>query len=301
MPFRVTNASTSARLTSQIATSRQRLAVAQERVASGKRINRPSDDPAGAGAVIRLRTSQTELDQFTRNAGSANDALLVSDNTLNSYQQVLDRARALLTQGSADPAIPEARHAIAIEFDSLVEQIRTLANTRQGDQYVFGGTRTKAPPYDANNVPATTVAAPTTLQIEPDGTPIATGVTAETAFADTAGTVLETLKSVAAALHGTGNAAADQATLVGAATRLGTFSDLSNQARARIGEGLNHVTEVSDRLKQTLLSLEGSAQRIESADLAEAAVQLTESNTALEAILQSASKLGRTTLLDLLG
>lgn len=301
MPFRVTDAASHARLTSQIATSRQRVAQAQEQLASGRRINRPSDDPAGASAVFRLRTTQTELGQFSRNVEITKETLLVGDNVLDSYQQLLDRGRALMSRAGTDPVVNEAREPIAIELDGIIERIRQLANTRHGDNYVFGGTRIDAPPYDVNGVPAATPTAEATVQVEPEGTLIANGVTAESFLVDATDNIINVLKTTSAAIRGTGDPTADRATILGTVDRLAGFSELANQARTKIGERLNHADEISERLTQYNLSLEESAQRLEAVDVAEAAIALTESNNALEAILQSASKFGRRSLLDFLG
>src|SRR5438552_15679656 len=160
MPFRVTDGVVNARLTAQIATATQRLSQAQEQIASGKRINRPSDDPTGSEVVLRLRTSQTVVDQFRRNAGAAKDTLSTADGTLDIYQQTLDRARTLLAQGASDSTDATAKRTIAAEIDGLRQQMLALANSRHDELYLFGGTRQNVPPFDAAGVPAATAASP---------------------------------------------------------------------------------------------------------------------------------------------
>ena len=134
MSFRVTNTSYKNSLTSQIAASQQRVLSAQERVTSGKRINRPSDDPAGAAAVIRLRNSQSTVEQFNRNAGAAKDRLLAGDNALGDYEQALDRTRTLLTQGASDFTSDAPRNSIATEIERFLTRILTTTNSRN-DKY----------------------------------------------------------------------------------------------------------------------------------------------------------------------
>ena len=301
MPFRVTDAASNARLTSQIATARQRLSSAQEQLASGKRINRPSDDPVGTDTVIRLRTTQSQLERFANNAASVKESLQVGDDALNQYQEVLDRARALLTRAATDTIVIEAREPIAIELDGITARLQQLANAQSGDYYVFGGTRIDAPPLDNNGVLNATAATEATVQVEPEGTLVARGVTAESFVADSTGSIQDALKAASAAVRGTGNATADRATITGTLDRLAGFSSLSNTARTKLGERLNHLEEVTERLSQANLAVEQTVQRIENIDIAEAAVNLTTTNTALDAILQSSSKFGRRSLLDFLG
>ena len=301
MSFRVTEAAKNANITNQINLQRQRIGQLQEQLSSGKRINRPSDDPVGANVVLQLRTSQSELKQFSNNAATAKDVLIASDNVLDSYQLSLDRATALLTRGISDNTLYEERQAIAIEIDGVIDRVHNLANTKWDDRYLFGGSRVNAAPFDTNGVPATTTASPIQLQIEPNAAPIQVGVLSESTFSDATSNILTELKAAATALRGTGNAAADTTTLRGVADRLEVFADLSNIARTQIGERINQTTNVSDTLQQTSLSLEETIGRYETADFTETAVQFTAANTALEAILQTAAQNSRRSLLDFLG
>lgn len=301
MPFRVTDAATNARLTAQITTSRQRLADAQDHLSSGRRINRLSDDPAGASAVFQLRTTQTQLTQFVKNADSTKDALLVGDTTLDSYQQLLDRAQVLLTNAGTAAFYDKARVPVATELEGIVTRIRQLANTQYGDSYLFGGSRLSSPPYDSNGVPNATPATDVSVQVDPEGTLITRGVTAESFLSDSTGTILDAINTAATAIRGTGDDTADKATVLATIDRVKSFADLASQARTKIGEHLAHVDQVTERLKQYNLSLEDSAQRIEVIDIAKAAVEVKEADTALNAVLQSASQFGRRSLLDFLG
>ncbi len=301
MTFRVTDGFSNARLVAQITAGRQRISAAQERVASGKRINRPSDDPVGAGTVVRLRSSETAIAQFERNAGAANDTLLAADNALEAYETTLDRARALLTQGASDSTSAEGKKDIAVELDHLFAQTLGLANQEFGDRFLFGGTRQAAPPYDSNAVPAATPATQQLLQLDPDAAPVATGVLAESAFADATGTVFTELQNAATALRGTGDPVADKAAVLTSLDRLTVLSEQARTAHALIGNGLERVQAITDQLGQRSLVLAQAADRTEGADFAEAALELTSSQQALDAILQTRAVTNRRTLLDLLG
>src|ERR1043165_4419400 len=302
MPFRVTDAATNANLASYISRSRQQINVAQEQLSSGKRINRPSDDPAGAGAVLRIRTSQTMLEQFRASASSVKDNLLIADSSLESYEEALDRARTLLTQGASDSTSATGRADIAAEIDGLRAQALTVANMRSNDRYVFGGTRQGAPPFDpATEAPAATPSSTSLVQIEPDAPPVVAGVTAETVFSDANGTIFQSLTNAAAALRGTGNAAADKATILAELDRLGTFNDLAQVARVKIGSSISTANNADERLHEMSLSFEESASNLEGADFVATALILTNSQNALNATLQASSYAGHKSLIDFLG
>jgi flagellar hook-associated protein 3 FlgL len=301
MPFRVTDTNINARFFTQISVSKQRIAAAQEQIGSGKRINRPSDDPLGAGAVVRTRTAQAALAQFERNAGLAHDNLLIADTALDSYETSLDRVRSLLTAGASDSTSAKDRPVLATEIDGLREHMLSLANRQNGGQYLFGGTRQEAPPYDSNGLSAGTPTNRQYLQIDPEGSPLPTGVTADTVFEDANGTIFTALSDAAAALRGTGDEAADRATLLATLDRLNEFTDLALIGRTQMGSSLARVERVTEQLGERSLSLEATVQRAEGADFVEAAIKLNEAQRAFEAIIQTKANSGRTSLIDLLG
>ncbi|MEW6737070.1 MAG: flagellar hook-associated protein FlgL [Acidobacteriota bacterium] len=302
MVFRVTDALFNNRLVDQIASQRQRLAQAQEQVATGRRINRIADDPLGTAAVIEIRASQTELEQLKGNANSADNILTAGDSALDSYQRRLDRLRSLISQGISGFTNDAGRRAIADEIDGLRQMILNQANSRSGNQYIFGGTRQDAPPFDpVTAAPNTGTASPSLIQIEPDAAPIAASVVADTIFSNTGGNIFDTLTAASTAIRGSGDPVADEATLNSALTQLETFAEQAGNARVILAKGLEAVEAAGERIESDTLALETSAQRIESADFVKSSVQMVEAQRALEAILQSGSILKRRSLLDLLG
>lgn len=301
MSYRITDSLNSANTTARINTQRGLLNVLQERISSGKRINRPSDDPAGAELVLKLRTSQTEIDQFKRSAVTANQKLVAADDALGGYENILDRVKTLVTQGLSGTATPQAKNALATELQSLRERILNTANSKYGDEYLFGGTRQDAPPVDPTTAaPAATPATSQYIQIEPGTNAIAVGVTAETVFTDASSDIFTDLDAAITALRGTGNEAADRTRLENSMSRLKIYSDAAVTAHAKIGANMN-ITEIAqDRLTGDYQSLDERANEIEGADFAETAVNLAEAQRALDATLQVAAN-GRRTLFDFLG
>lgn len=299
--MRITDAGHYEGLKSHIQLSRQKLATAQEQLSTGKKINRPSDDPAGAAAVIRLQTNVAEVEQFTRNVSEAQTTLENGDQALNSYQQLLDRASTLLTQASSTTTLTQGKSSLATELDSLTEQIRQIANTKSGDGFFFGGSRLSAAPFDSNGVPAATPAVERTLQVDPGGTIISMGPLAENVFSDSTGSIIDALKTASAAIRGTGDPVADQATELGALDRIKSFSNLADTARTQLGSNLAILDHVTSRLSDQNLSYQQSISDTESVDIAAAALNLTQASTGLDAILQATAKVGQKSLLDFLG
>lgn len=299
--MRITEQATSASLTDRINKQRSHINVLQERLASGKRINRPSDDPQGASAAFNLRTSLNEIAQFKRVAESANQKLTATDDSLNGYQNVLDRVRTLVTQGLSDTTTQDARNALATEIEALRGRILNVANSKHGDEYLFGGTRQNVPPFDqATAVLAATPTGKTYVQIEPGANAVAVGATADTLFADSNSTIFADLTATATALRGTGSTTNDRATLENTMSRLGIYANLAQTAHAEIGATMNITELVQDRLIGDTLSFETRLDNIEADDFAKTAVEFTEAQSTLEATLQVAARNQRS-LLDFLG
>jgi flagellar hook-associated protein 3 FlgL len=206
-----------------------------------------------------------------------------------------------LQQGASEPPTSDQREVIAGELDALSTQILALANTRADDRYVFGGASWRVPPYDSNGTPAATPSGQLTLQIEPQAAPVKVGVTAESVFADAGGTVTGALEQITTALRGTGNAAADQAALLAGLDRLKSFADQANVAHAAVGTQMAEVEAARSRMDENFLVHEAAAQRHETADFAEAAIDLSEAQRALEAVLEANAPGRRRSLIDLLG
>lgn len=301
MNYRVADIASSIDFSSRINTQKNRLSVLQEQITTGKRINRASDDPGGAEILLGLRTSQTEIEQFQRSTQAANQKLTAADDTLNSYESILDRVRTLVTQGLSDTTTPDARKALATELDTLRTRILNISNTKNNGEYLFGGTRQNAPPFDPTTAAAS--ATPTTaqyIQIEPGANAIQVSTTADKIFSDATSDIFTDINAATAALRGTGNAAADRLTLENTSTRLGVYTNLENTARAIIGANMNAAGIAKDNLDANFLSFDQRANDIEGTDFAATAVAMTDAQRALDATLQVAAK-GRRSLFDFLG
>lgn len=301
MNIRVSDNSTATLITARVNAQRSRLENLQEQLASGKRINRPSDDPNGAEAIIKLKTSQNEIEQFQRTAQTAQQKLIAADDTLNGYENLLQRVRTLVTQGLSDTATQTAKNALATEIESLRGRILNVANSNYNGEYLFGGTRQNAPPFDQTTAaPAATPSTPQYIQLEPGTNAVAVGITAESFLSDATSDIFTDLTNAVAALRGTGDAAVDRTTLETTMSRLAIYNDLANVAHTNIGSNMNAADIAQENLVNNTQSLAERISVIEDIDFAETALNLTETQRNLEAILQATAKRPRS-LFDLLG
>ncbi|MEQ8232194.1 MAG: flagellar hook-associated protein FlgL [Gammaproteobacteria bacterium] len=126
----------------------QRTVAIQEQVASGKRINRPGDDPVAAAAVLQLEERLQAVEQFERNAGVAEQRLGHVDDVLGGVSNVLQRTRELLIQGRSEALGPGDRRAIAAEVREQLDVLVDLGNARSASgEFIFAGAAVTTRPF----------------------------------------------------------------------------------------------------------------------------------------------------------
>ena len=146
--MRVTNRSIEQTLIGQLRSGFTELARMQSLVATGIRVNKPSDDPIAAAQILRVEHSLRNLEQFQRNSGAANIRITTQESVLSQMGDLLTRAQEVaLSQGSAT-LDDNARIAAAGEIDALLSQVFQFGNTRVGNEFIFGGGMTDAPPFE---------------------------------------------------------------------------------------------------------------------------------------------------------
>lgn len=120
----------------------------QSQIASGKRIQRPSDDPIGAARALDIRESIDQLDQYERNTQRVQNRLQLQEESLTTTTDFLQRARELTLQAANATQTNESRGFIAAELRGLLSATLAIANAQDDNkQFLFGGFQTSTPPY----------------------------------------------------------------------------------------------------------------------------------------------------------
>lgn len=107
------------------------LARAMERLASGQRINRAADDPAGLAISERMRAQIRGLQQAQRNAQDGISLLQVAEGALGESHAILQRMRELAVQAANGTLSDEDRQYIQAEIDQLIDELTRIGNTTQ--------------------------------------------------------------------------------------------------------------------------------------------------------------------------
>ena len=99
-----------------------------ERLSSGLRLNRASDDPAGLSIRETMRAEISRLRQAVRNAEQATNLVQTAEGSLNEVNAVLIRMCELATQSSSGTITDSNRTLLQAEFSQLVLEIDRIAN-----------------------------------------------------------------------------------------------------------------------------------------------------------------------------
>jgi flagellar hook-associated protein 3 FlgL len=272
---------------------------ALQQLATGKRVNSPSDDPAAAAAEVQNKALQGQTDQFLQNTNNLEGTLQTADSALSSVVTSLNQAISLGVQGANGDLSSSNRQAIAQQIQSIQNQIVQFGNTSYQGTYLFGGTATQTPPfvldstqpsgvrYDGNtNVNSVEIAQGRSIQVNASGSQL---------FQGAGGNVMDSLQQLVTALQG-GNPDA-----IGAATtQVSTALAYVSQQRVFYGSAINQLNSNQSSLQQEQVTLQSQETGLVGVDFAQAATDLTRAQTAQSAALAAIAKVIPQSLLDYL-
>jgi flagellar hook-associated protein 3 FlgL len=127
--MRVTNDTLRMAFLNALETAQRRLADTQNQVSTGRRINKPSDDPLAAARIGQLDASLARLDQYQANGIVARNQLGLEEEALASVIDNLQRVRELAINANNATLDNSNRAAIAAELRQRLDGVLALANT----------------------------------------------------------------------------------------------------------------------------------------------------------------------------
>lgn len=119
----------------------------QEQAATGSRINRASDSPSSAYRVLGLNSQQRYQANFIENLNRAIDTQTLASEILLKTSPILIEIKSSLTGILNGINGQSGRDMLADQIDDILEQMVSFANTKNVNQYIFGGENTSDIPY----------------------------------------------------------------------------------------------------------------------------------------------------------
>ncbi|MEZ5081596.1 MAG: flagellar hook-associated protein FlgL [Thermoleophilia bacterium] len=269
----------------------------QRQLATGKRLNNPSDDPIGVGIALGIRDDLASVEAWQRNIADSQSWLSATDNALNGYQDIIQRAQELAVQGGNGTLSAGGRLQLATEVLALRDQVVETGNASLGGRYLFGGTQTNRQPMDGS-IPG--LAAPVNTGVltreVAQGQVLSVNITADR-LVDPAGAtpdIFQTLTDFATALQ-TGDLQAISGTTM---TELDAHLDNVNRLRGEIGAKVNRLDLTEQRHSLDNITRQQQQSEIEDTDIAEAITNLKMRETVLQASMAVGARTMQRSLVD---
>jgi len=117
--------------------SATRLMEFQRQVSTGKRIEKPSDDPSATLGSIGEHTETAAIDQYARATDSVASRLSVIDTVLSDLIAQIERGQVSAASARGSTKTQQQRDAAATDLEGIRDTIFSDMNTAFNGTYVF--------------------------------------------------------------------------------------------------------------------------------------------------------------------
>ncbi len=233
-----------------------------ERLSTGQRINRASDDAAGLGVSEVMRSNIRGFKMASQNIDDAMSALDIADGTANEVSSILQRQRELAVQSRNDTLNDRDRQALDKEYQQLNTELDRLADSSQ---------------FNRQNLT--------------NGTGLGSG-TAQIQVGSNAGDQI-TLPAIDFTTISTGLSGSSIATSSGAASSLSALDtaikNISSQ-RSVVGSTVNRLESTVNNLAVAAINTQAAESVIRDEDMADGIMELTRARLLQEGSMSAFSR-----------
>jgi flagellar hook-associated protein 3 FlgL len=280
----------------------------QLQIGSGKRINKPSDDPKGTGDALHYRHNIARNEQQQRNLEDGLSYMSFLDNVLAGTGDLLNEALSKAIAGDNDSMTAEDRQVLANEVNILLEDLVSKANTTFSGKFIFGGFNDQEQPFtvtrDVNGLITAVSSNPNGIdgQIERE---IATGLRETINFGGTqlfqpdgAGASTDLFQTLITLRDGLINN--DTNIIGGQIDAIQNTIDQNSYFRSTLGAKVNYFQRMQEQLTAAEVNLSDSLSKVEDVDMVEAATNFEMEQAAYNAALATGAQIIQLSLLDFL-
>lgn len=265
----------------------------QDQLATGKKINRPSDDPVVAIKGMHYRTNLTEVEQYKRNLSEAYQWMESSESGIAHANEVVQRIRELVVQGQNGTNSPENLKAIGAEIGQLKEDLANVANTQVAGRYIFNGTQTDIAPITIEDGNLSFNMNSDAFNVEvSNGVKLKVNINPTNVFGSE---LFNTIQSIEDALNSGGVKTGDEFL-----SKLDERFDVMSAERSEIGARYNRLEMVDARIQDQEIIASRILSENEDANIERVITELTIQESIHRASLAVSSKVIQPTLIDFL-
>ena len=265
MPVRIFNNVPSLNAQRILGTNNDRLASSVERISSGIRINRASDDAAGLAISEGLRSDIRTLRQAVRNSNDGISLINITEGALNEQASILIRLRELAAQASTGTVGSTERQTIQLEFSALRNEIDRISSVTEfnGQKLVDGSL-------------ASGVASSRQIMIQVG---LDSGANSRINLNEQIDLAAVTASSLSIDSISVTTSAAALTALDSVNTAIGTVT----QGRGKVGSVQNRLVRTVSNLSISIENLQAAESQIRDADIAEEVAMLTRNQIMVQA------------------
>lgn len=260
------------------------IASLQNRLATGKKVSKPSDDVIGAIRAIDYKVNINYNNQYKRNVTEATLQLNFTETVINSVSDALIRLKELAIQGADSSMSLQNKEAIAKEVEGLRDYLLNLANSKFKGRYIFSGFKTDTVPFDSNNFSYLGDSGVMNVLIDKD-TFIPVNIPGDEAFIFNGETFMEIANDLKNALLSN-----DIGAIRDSLEKINGSFVVLEKVVADIGARMNRLEDQINRLEDSLFSLKEALSVTEDADIAETVTEYSKAELALQALRQTAAR-----------
>jgi flagellar hook-associated protein 3 FlgL len=296
--MRITNSTMLSTTLSALDSNRTAINTLQAQISSGVRLTRPSDDPVGVSEVMHSSSSLTALVQYKRNIDSATARNTSEGTALDQLTNILSRAKELAVSQATSTATPESRRTAGAEMEQLFNTAVSLAGTKDGNEFLFGGDNVTQPPFTSTGT-GTTLDFTTTSPSGSRSVAVAAGQTlvathdGQQLFGDSG--VLTALRDATRALQ-----AGDQASITNAMPAIDSAFDNVQVLQGEQGARANALSVASQNVTALKANLTAYQSQLQDVDVESAVTELVTKQTSYQAAMLATSKILGMSLTDYL-
>jgi flagellar hook-associated protein 3 FlgL len=268
-----------------------------KQLSSGRKIQTPSDDPAGTAALIEVQAGDSQTQQFVANISAMRTRMSAADSALNSVSIALQRAATLGVEGATGTLSDSDRQALATELSGIQEQLIELANSSLSGVYLFSGTEVTTKPYVSD---ATTPAGihyqgnSTTNQVEiGQGYWIRANLPGSSIFGDDNTGVFKAMADLITAVKNNNGVEV-------ANTAVSAMREQVSAARVQYGNAMNQIDSTEKIMRDRHVQFQQQVNDLAAVDMARAASDLVSTEISRNALLEVIAKSNGLSLFDYL-
>ena len=149
--MRISDKQTTRNFIKYVEKARTDYAETNERVASGKRFTRISDDVSAATKALRVRMDQSKAEDHYSNVSAVTEQLSSTEDALTSINDILTKVHTKVLTALNGTSGESGRETLAGEITNLRNELLQYANTTYNDAFVLGGTSSKTAPFSTDD------------------------------------------------------------------------------------------------------------------------------------------------------